>query len=134
MPANVAEKFSRYPLKPRQSLKSIRALIFDIAQQEKLAEPEESLKWGEPSYLVKGGSPVRFNWSDKDPQHYSLYFNCKTTLVETFKEIYGDVFEFKANRSIRFALKDSVPEKELRHCLLLAFRYHHLKHMPLLGA
>lgn len=134
MPPPIAAKFANYPEKPRHCLEKMRALIFDLCAQENLGEPEETLKWGEPSYLIAGGSPVRYDWSSKEPGDYRVYFNCNTKLVETFKEIYGDVFEFKANRAISFALDEVIPEKELKHCLLLAFRYHSVKQQPLLGA
>lgn len=95
---------------------------------------EETLKWGEPSYLVKDGSTVRLGWKTSSPDHYAMYFNCNTKLVDTFKELYANLFAFDGNRAIIFHKKDKIAEKPLKHCVKLSLRYHKLKHLPLLGA
>ena len=38
-----------------------------------------------------------------------MYFNCKTTLVDDFKEIYSDTFRFGGNRSLIFYEDDIIP-------------------------
>ena len=68
-------------------------------------QPSRSLsmadsEWGEPSYLVKGGSTIRMDWKKANPEQYAMYFHCKTKLVDTFKELYQDVFKFEGNRAI----------------------------------
>ncbi len=95
---------------------------------------EETLKWGEPSYLTKGGSTIRMDWKQKSPHQYALYFNCNTSLVETFKSLYRGFFTFEGNRAIVFCETDELPVDALKHCVSLALRYHRLKHQPLLGA
>ncbi|CAA0103756.1 Uncharacterised protein [Zhongshania aliphaticivorans] len=130
----VRKKFKSYPEAVSPLLENIRNQIYLAAVQCGISEIEESVKWGEPSYAAKGGSPIRFDWKEKTPSQYGVYFNCKTTLVETFKEIYGNTFQYEGNRAILFSLTDEVPDKELRHCLTLALRYHTVKHLPLLGA
>ncbi len=94
---------------------------------------EETLKWGEPSYLTKGGSALRMDWKEKAPEQYAIYFNCNTSLVATFKEVYGDVFAFEGNRAIVFGETDQLPTDELKHCISLALTYHRAKHLPMLG-
>jgi hypothetical protein len=54
--------------------------------------------------------------------------------VDTFKGVYGDVFKYEGSRAIAFEMNDTIPTKELKHCINLALRYHKLKHLPLLGA
>jgi len=39
-------------------------------------------------------------WKASKPNQYALYFHCKTTLVDTFKELYSDVLTFEGNRAI----------------------------------
>jgi hypothetical protein len=133
MDSKVDSVFQNYPLKARQKLLKVRGYILSTAAEFDLGEIEETLKWGEPSYLVKKGSTVRIAWSDKKPEQYGIYFNCQTTLVETIKEVYGDLFQYDGNRTIVFNTSDSIPTQELKHCLSLALRYHNLKHLPLLG-
>ena len=131
----VAQTFAQYPQDIREKLLFLRRLIFDTVEIMAQTEPlVETLKWGESSYLVKGGSTVRLGWSRKRPQHYGIYFHCQTTLVETFRELYPDVFCYDGHRAILFDLADDVPTEQLTHCILLALEYHHRKHLPLLGA
>ncbi len=80
------------------------------------------------------GSTIRFNWKASTPEHYYLYFNCKTSLVETFKELYGGTFTFEGNRAIVFSVGQTLPEKVLAHCISLSLRYKKVKHLTLLGA
>ena len=90
---------------------------------------EETLKWGEPSYLTRGGSTVRMDRKDKSPDRYAIYFNCNTPLVETFKRIYGDTFTFEGKRAIVFGETDQLPIDELKHCVSTALTYHRVKHL-----
>ncbi|GAL29947.1 hypothetical protein JCM19239_1638 [Vibrio variabilis] len=46
------------PDNARTRLEELRALILSFAVELSLGEVEESLKWGEPSYSVKSGSPI----------------------------------------------------------------------------
>ena len=74
------------------------------------------------------------DWKPRAPEHYALYFNCKTTLVETFEALYGNLFCYEGNRAIIFTRLELIPVKQLKHCIGLSLQYHHLKHLPLLGA
>ncbi|WP_062060764.1 DUF1801 domain-containing protein [Cellvibrio sp. OA-2007] len=130
----VADVFNNYPSEMRKKLLFLRALIFEAAADLDVGEVEETLKWGEPSYIVKQGSTIRMDWKPRDPEHYALYFNCKTTLVETFEALYGNLFCYEGNRAIIFARLELVPVKQLKHCIALSLQYHRLKHLPLLGA
>ncbi len=130
----IKEKFNSYPAPMRKKLEKLRKLVLAVAEENGLGDVEETLKWGEPSYLVKGGSAVRLDWKAKAPNQYALYFNCNTKLVESFREIYGDVFHFDGKRAIIFSESDVVPKRELAHCIKLALTYHTVKHLPLLGS
>ncbi len=74
------------------------------------------------------------DWKDRTPDRYAIYFNCNTSLVGTFRELYGDLFRFEGNRAIVFGAADPLPVNELKHCVALALTYHRVKHLPLLGA
>jgi hypothetical protein len=128
----VADKFSTYPAKVKPRLLALRKLILSL--EPEVGSMTETLKWGEPSYQTKTGSTVRFDWKDRSPDTFAIYFICTTRLVETFEEIYGDAFVYDGNRALVFPVKGRLPTKPLKHCLSLAFRYHKLKHLPLLGA
>ena len=98
-----------------------------------LGKLEESLKWWEPSYSAHSGSPVRMDWKQKSPDHYYLFFNCQTKLVDTFRELYGEKLEFEGNRAIVLTLSEPVPEAVIKSCLTLALTYQQRKDLPLLG-
>ena len=131
---SVAEKISSYPPRVQKKLNAIRKLILDTAKKtEGLSEIEETLKWGEPSYLVKKGSTLRMDWKAKAPDQYAVYFKCTSKLVETFKKVHGDLFQYQNNRAMIFQMNDKVPKKELSECIKTTLRYHHVKNLPSLG-
>jgi hypothetical protein len=132
---HVAEIFSRYPEAMRNKMLFLRRLVFEVAEElDETGEIEETTKWGEPSYLVSGGSTLRMDWKASNPKQYAMYFHCKTRLVDTFKELYGHLFRFEGNRAIIFHEDDKVPVNELKYCIALSLTYHRRKHLPLLGA
>ncbi len=131
----VAKVFRSYPEGIRQKLMHLRQLIIDVASEtSSIGDLDETLKWGEPSYLAKEGSTVRLAWKESKPAYYGVYFNCNTKLVDTFKEVYSDIFNFEGNRAIVFHRNDTVPATALKHCIALSLQYHKIKHLPLLGA
>lgn len=127
-PPTVADAFARYPEAVRRRLLDLRALVLDTAATtEGVGEIQEALRWGEPSYLThapKSGSTVRLSSVRGTDDQYGIYFNCQTTLVETFRQMYPDRFSFSGNRAITFYVDDPVPKDELRHCIALALCYH----------
>ena len=132
---NVAQVFDSYPEPMRKKMLRLRQIVFEAAAEtEGVAAVEETLKWGEPGYLTKSGSMIRMDWKQKSLHQYALYFNCNTSLVDTFKALYRGFFTFEGNRAMVFRETDELPVDALKHCVSLALRYHRLKHLPLLGA
>jgi hypothetical protein len=130
----VEPKFELYPPHIRPKVDHLRALVLETAEEApSVSKLEETLKWGEPSYLAKKGSTIRIDWKAKSPDQYAMYFKCTSKLVATFREVFGDTFNYENNRAIVFGLEDSVPEKELKACILAALTYHSVKNKPLLG-
>lgn len=121
-----------YPKKTQVKILQLRHLVFAVAKELDL-NLTETLKWNEPSYLCKGGSTIRIAWRKSFPNQYGIFFNCKTSLIETFKEIYPQEFTYEGNRAIVFELGEQIPKSELKTCIALSLNYHALKHHPLLG-
>lgn len=134
MNPDIEAKFNSYPKAARRQLECARKLILKIASENELGDVEETLKWGEPSYLVKGGTTIRIDWKPKDPESIKVFFHCQTRLVETFKELYPNELEYEGKRGIVIPLDADFETVPLDHCIDLALRYHSLKHLPLLGA
>ena len=128
IPDDVAAVFETYPARLRRKLLALRRLILDTASAtEGVGRIEETLRWDEPSYLTtetKSGSTVRLNRVKGTQDQYAVYFHCQTTLVETFRQTYGDLFEYSGNRAIVFHVDDVVPTEPLSHCIALALCYH----------
>ena len=131
----VAIVFDNYPTEIKPEMIALRQLIIDTSTETEGVETlEETLKWGEPSYLTKGGSTIRIDWKPSSPNEYAMYFNCKSKLIDTFKELYKEVLTFDGNRAIVLKTGIAIPANELKHCVSLALTYHRVKHLPLLGA
>lgn len=123
-----------YPTLPKRRLNELRDLIIETAGEiEGIEELEESLKWGEPSFSCKKGSTIRMDWKSKQPEQYAMYFICSTRLVDTFRMLYGNTFEYEKNRALVFQLEGEIPVNQLKECIKMALRYHELKDKPLLG-
>ncbi|MDW1602924.1 DUF1801 domain-containing protein [Vibrio sp. Vb2960] len=129
----VKDRFDEYPDNARVRLEELRNLVFQVASKLELGEVDETLKWGEPSYSVKTGSPLRMDWKLKSPNSYYLFFNCQTKLIDTFRELYSDELVFQGNRAIVLSLSKPLPETVIKSCLELALTYHQRKNLPLLG-
>lgn len=129
----IREKLASYPKHIRPLLLNLRRHILETAKADNIDGLTEALKWGQPSYLVKNGSTIRLDWSEKTPNQYYLYFTCSTKLIETFREIYPNVFDYQGNRAIIFQLDEEINTKILSHCISMSLNYHKLKKFPLLG-
>lgn len=119
----VTAHFESYSPEIKHSLLQLRELIYDTAKEVVPDENiTESLKWNQPSYAVKKGSPFRIDQFDEDK--VALFFHCQTTLVETFRGLFPEILEFSKNRAIVLDPKKSLPEKELSVCIQMALTYH----------
>lgn len=124
---DVAAVFETYADDLSQSLLSLRHLILQTATETEGVGPlEETLRWGQPSYLTtrsKSGSMIRIDRVKSTPGQYALYVHCQTSLIETFKERYPNALRYDGNRAILFDVRDQLPEEALRHCIALALTY-----------
>lgn len=124
----VAAVFKAYPDNVRIKLMYLRRFILDTAASiECVGELEETLKWGEPSYLTlesKSGSTVRIDWKKSQENEYAVYFKCTANLVPAFKKRFPETFRYGGDRSILFYLDDEIPVNELKKCISMALTYH----------
>lgn len=131
MTEEVSAVFERYPDSIRQQLLALRAMIFDTAAAtDGVGQLEETLKWGQISYLTphtKSGTTIRIDAVADDDERVALFCHCQTTLIDTFRSRYGELFEFEGNRSVRFRVDDHLPADAVQHCITLALTYHQSK-------
>ena len=125
--AAVEAKFNAYLAAARRDMLALRELVFSVARMTtEVGEIEETLKWGEPAYLTRNGagSSVRMDWKPKAPNVYAIYFNCNTTLVETFRTMFPRDFVFSGNRALLLNVGEKPPKDALRICIVASLTYH----------
>ena len=127
--------FSGFSEPCKTRLLELREIILATAESLELeGGVEETLKWGEPSYLPRKrqvGSTVRLG--KFDDEHIGLYFNCQTMLVEGFRSTYGQDLVYSKNRAVLFKMNEPLPEKIIAACTRRALRYHLDKKIAAVG-
>lgn len=120
--------FDNYPSPIQEHLLTLRRHIFEVADvTEGVGELEETLKWGQISYLTpitKSGTTVRIDAAPDNPDQVALYVNCRTTLVDTFRTFYGTTLTFEGTRCFIGDINDPVQLEAIKHCVALALTYH----------
>jgi hypothetical protein len=123
--------YRAYSDRLREKLMRLRHLIFETAAElEDVGPLEETLKWGQPSYLTKqskSGTTIRVDQIKSKPRQYCMMVHCQTSLVATYREFYSEVLRFDGKRCIEFDVEMDPPEDALRHCIELALTYHRNK-------
>ncbi|WP_116218710.1 DUF1801 domain-containing protein [Allomuricauda sp. ARW7G5W] len=128
------DKLLSYPDFVRGKMQFLRELVLETAIEiPEITNLEETLKWGEPSFLTRTGSTLRMDWKKKAPEQYQMYFKCTSRLVETFKLVFGDLFTYEKNRAIIFQLEQEIPVLELKKCIKATLIYHKVKNDLTLG-
>lgn len=132
--AKVNEVFASYPEKVRDKMQFLRELVIATAEETAgVDQLEETLKWGEPSFITKNGSTLRMDWKEKTPDQYAIYFQCTSRLVHTFKIVFEHQFQYEGNRAIVFQLNQKIPISELKECIKASLIYHKVKNLMTLG-
>ena len=123
----VREVFDSWDTPRKKAGLAVRELIFQTAMKlPQTGELEETLKWGQPSYLTpntKSGSTVRIGIV-KNSDLLGLFFHCQTNLVETFRGFYSDELVFEGNRVIHIDPANELMVAPLGHCIGMALTYH----------
>lgn len=128
LPRELSRAFDAYPAPIRRRLLEVRSLIFATAKaHDAVGLLTETLKWGEPAYLTEetgSGSTIRLGRVKESDAHAAVLFNCKTTLVETFRDRFPDAFKYRQNRALLLSVSGALPKRPLTICLSLALTYH----------
>ncbi|MBL4855055.1 MAG: hypothetical protein JKY25_12575 [Robiginitomaculum sp.] len=122
----ISKKLASYPETLAVRLGQVRQLIRGIAASNKsIGMIEESLKWGQISFATlrpKSGTPMRID-GDVDAGTYSLFVPCSTNLIEGFRTVHPDLFNYYGNREIRMDLNAPLPKAELSLFIAASLRY-----------
>ncbi len=125
MEPDVAAVLDAYPAPLRERLMGLRTLIAETAAATDGVGPlEETLKWGEVSYLTSAsgsGTTVRIG-RDKRSGKPAMFVNCKTDLLSRYRALYPDGFGYDGDRGV--ILGETPDEAALKHMIALALTYH----------
>ena len=98
------------PNDARETLLSIRALIYDIGAALPVGRIEESLKWGQPSYATpdtKAATPIRLGVAKSGVP--AIFTHCQSTVMSDFQAICSPDFIFDGNRALHLP-PDNLPD------------------------
>jgi hypothetical protein len=124
----VKSRFATYAPGQRRQLAAMRELVLEVARATAgVGAIEETLKWGQPSYVTpetKSGTTIRI---DAHPSGgAAMYVNCQTDLVDTFRAHYPKL-SYEGVRAVVFPPDRPLPDRELRHMIALTLTYHSRK-------
>lgn len=127
IPAPVLQAFKKIAPAHRNALLDVRQLIFEVANNDpRIGQIEETLRWGEPAYITsknRTGSTIRLS-IEKSTGMPALFFNCKTNLVEEFRQQFGSTLTYSKNRAVVFDSEDGQHSSALKICIAAALTYH----------
>lgn len=127
LPADVAAVLDGYAPEAQTKAAALRELIHEVGAETAGVGPLlETLKWGEPAFLTQrsgSGTTVRIAWKAAEPDVCRVLFNCRTSLVEEFRQHFGERLTFEGNRAIVLPVAGPLPEAELRTCIRDALTY-----------
>lgn len=128
MPQDVQAAFDAFPPEVRHRLAEVRAMIFAVAAEDsRIGAITETLKWGEPAYLTeqtRSGSTIRLGWPRREPNRAAIYFICRTTLVDEFRERFGDAFHYEGMRAVLLPVDGDIAPAALEMMLSRTLTYH----------
>ena len=122
MPDEVRQVFADYPQSAAAVLGAAREVLFEVAQTADVGPLTETLRWGEPAYLTeasRAGTTIRLGLDKGVP---AVFFNCQTTLVDSFRADFPEAFTYSGNRALH--LKPGFDRNALALCLGRAMTYH----------
>ncbi|MDB5614158.1 MAG: hypothetical protein JWQ22_1811 [Devosia sp.] len=121
----VAAVFDGYSGPLRQRLLDLRRLIYETAAvTDGVGALEETLKWGQVSYLTTAsgsGTTVRID-RDTVSGRPAIYVNCKTDLLSRYRELYPEAFGYDGDRGV--VVGDAPDQAALQHVIAMALTYH----------
>ncbi|WP_305985636.1 DUF1801 domain-containing protein [Roseibium sp. MMSF_3544] len=116
-----------YPEPVRGGLRRLREIILETAAStEDAGTLEETLKWGQPSFVSvkpRTGTTIRIDRDKTDAGDVALFVNCQTSLVSDWRTLFPHL-RFGGDRSVHFSLGEDLPENEIRHMVAMALTYH----------
>ncbi|WP_299784690.1 DUF1801 domain-containing protein [uncultured Marivita sp.] len=100
----------------------LRALVFDVAHGVPNPGPvSETLKWGQPSYAVRTGTPLRLGVTKSGLP--AMLVHCQTTVIADARSVFDGDLRFEGNRAVVIPPNAVFPEAALRQVIHAAVTY-----------
>ncbi len=120
MDERVYQAFQAFEEPIRERLLDLREVIYDVASTtDGVGHLEETLKWGEISYLNPAGTTLRIG-TVKGSDQLAMYVHCQTTIVDSLRE--STDLEFEGTRCIKLPEGD-IDTDDVRLCIRQALTY-----------
>lgn len=121
-PKDIQDAFDALPDSVRPILLRLRALIFEMAATMPDAPVvQETIKWGQPSYAVPKGTPMRLGMTNTG--HPAIFVHCQSTLVSDMRLALEPALCFDGNRAVLIPPDAALPEQAVRHFIHAALTY-----------
>ncbi len=118
----IRDVFMRVPDPARSGMLYLRDKLYEIAKTIPATKGlDESLKWGQPSYVPKSGigTPLRLGQTDEG---FGLFVHCQTTVISEFASLTSNV-NIDGNRGVLFTSMDEVKGSNLEPMICHAMTY-----------
>ena len=127
MPEDIARVISSLDAAIAPCVDQLRILILDQAKEiPEAGGIEETLKWGQPSYLPRRprvGTTIRLGPAPGEAKKAALFVHCQTGLVEAYRHLFPEL-TYAGNRAIIIDPIMPLDEDTLGHCIRMALTYH----------
>lgn len=124
-------KFDSYPEAMRNKFMDLRELIYEVAAEtDGVGQIEETLKWGQISYLThhpKSGTTIRIDEYQPESQQIAFFVHCQTSLVDTYREMVPNGFHYEGTRAVFWDNLNNGQIEQLKDFIELALTYHRRK-------
>lgn len=118
--------YDTFPDQARAMAMTLRDLIFSVAwDNPQIGEIEETLKWGQPSYLTpqtKAGSTLRVGMAKQGGA--ALFAHCATDIISTYASTFPGTDQIEGNRAVIFTSPDKIVPERLRLLIYHGLTYH----------
>ncbi|GGA30547.1 DUF1801 domain-containing protein [Neptunicoccus cionae] len=120
-PPEVQAAFNSFPPAEQEKLLAVRRLIFDSAVAVEAGAVTETLRWGQPAYLVKRGSSLRLGVGKTGQA--AIFAHCQSSIIGSFATAFGGDFALDGNRAVYLDRVGPEELEKLRFLILHGLQY-----------
>lgn len=120
-PPEIQAAFDKFSPDERKKLLVVRRLIFECAAAIGANPVAESLRWGQPSYLVKNGSSLRLGIGKTGQA--AIFAHCQSSIISNFATVFGADFQLDGTRAVYLDQVEQGVLEKLRFLILHGLQY-----------